>query len=272
MAVQQPTPGFGGGVPAPAQVPANAMTIQQLSANMQALAQLMQDGLASSSSNLPNNPPNVVHEQLQHRHSHHSPHNVLPSNSTILQPPLELVQQPIRNSPIMASAYHNRPIATANVTERPNSTYPSLVPSQQPYLQQQQQLPTQLSYTPGSALNASREGSGLHHQDAYSRVNQTSYNPYSAGKEMVQPQWGSSATSLQRDRRYVRGQFESWSPENSPSRNPDYRAASRSSLEPRLGPDRLYAGPERSRHPASSSYPSDDYNSQGSRWQRDRRY
>ncbi|KAI4303353.1 hypothetical protein MLD38_038997 [Melastoma candidum] len=85
---------------------------------------------------------------------------------------------------------------------------------------------------------------------------------------MVQQQWRTSANPLERGGQYPRSQYDSWSPENSPSRNPEYRQAPRSAME------RLYAGQERARQQASSGYPyhSGDYSGQQSKWQQDRRY
>ncbi|KAI4303354.1 hypothetical protein MLD38_038997 [Melastoma candidum] len=271
LAAAQPGSG-GSSIPAPAQAPADAVLLQQLSANMQALAQLMQEGLVSSSSGLPYNPPNIVSHQLQHQHIGYSPDNGLLSNSSITHRSQELIQQPPpRNTSTPAASYHSLLTAPVDATERRNNAYSSVDYAQPKYLRQPQQpsLQSQQLYAPGSALVGNRrEGFSSHHQESHHQVNQTSYGPYSAGNGMVQQQWRTSANPLERGGQYPRSQYDSWSPENSPSRNPEYRQAPRSAME------RLYAGQERARQQASSGYPyhSGDYSGQQSKWQQDRRY
>ena len=99
-------------------------------------------------------------------------------------------------------------------------------------------------------------------------LNQNNYNLPVGGALQHPPL---TAPSRERNEYVFEDDFETWSPEGSPSRTPEYMLGGHNPLEPRMSSGRNY-GPERLRHQHRNSSGYRDHNNKyGNRRWRDRR-
>ncbi|KAF5455199.1 hypothetical protein F2P56_024801 [Juglans regia] len=217
------------------------------------------------------------------------PENQLPSivhhnrltNSPILQTPASEVVVTTKNLSAMGASLHN--LSTAAVTPNAPASFPSLPLMQTPARPQtvsqslnpspllsEPRIPAaQYSRTPIGKLDPVsdsvwRASQGLP-PNYHSQANQNNYNAMVGGSRQPPLQPG---PSWERNEYVVGEEFESWSPENSPTRTTDYMSG-RNFPEPRTNPGWNYR-PDRSRQRNFSGYR--DHNRYGDRKWRDRRH
>ncbi|KAG2697376.1 hypothetical protein I3760_07G102300 [Carya illinoinensis] len=207
-------------------------------------------------------------------------HHNLPTNSPILQTPSSEVVVTTKNVSAMGVSLHN--LSTAAVTPNAPASFPSLplmrTPARpqtvsqslhpSPLLSEARIPAAQYSRPPIGKLDpvsdSWRASQGLP-PNYHSQANQNNYNAMIGGSRQPPLQPG---PSWERNEYVVGEEFESWSPENSPTRTTDYMSG-RNFPEPRTNPGWNYR-PDRSRQRNFSGYR--DHNRYGDRKWRDRRH